>query len=158
AGVLDNGTPLARTVIAFACFCLAASGTYLLNDVRDIHSDRLHPSKRYRPIAAGDLSPSVATVGAVILLAAGIGLGCVAAWHLAVTVAAYIAVTTAYSLVLKRIEVIELVAIAAGFVIRAIAGATATGVPVSDWFFIVASFGSLFMVTGKRGAEAAELG
>jgi decaprenyl-phosphate phosphoribosyltransferase len=158
AGVLDNWTPLFQTLVAFVCFCLAASGTYLLNDVRDIASDRMHPTKRYRPIAAAEMSTSFATIAAVVLVVAGIGLSFVATWELAVTVASYVVITTAYSLYLKRIEVIELVAVAAGFVLRALAGATATSVPVSDWFFIVASFGSLFMVTGKRGAEAAELG
>ena len=69
----------------------------------------------------------------------------------------YTALTTAYSTWLKHVAVVDAVAVSAGFVLRAIAGAAATGVPISEWFFIVASFGSLFMVSGKRGAEAAEL-
>jgi decaprenyl-phosphate phosphoribosyltransferase len=158
AGVLDDLVPLLHTIVAFVCFCLASSGTYLLNDVRDIEADRRHPTKQHRPIAAGALEPRTALVASIVLIAAGIGLSFLATWQLAVTVAGYVALTTLYSTVLKHIAVVDLVTVAAGFVLRAIAGATATGVPVSDWFFIVASFGSLFMVTGKRGAEAAELG
>jgi decaprenyl-phosphate phosphoribosyltransferase len=82
----------------------------------------------------------------------------VAGWQLAVTVGAYVALTLSYSLWLKHQPVIDIAAVAAGFVIRTIAGGVAAGVPISEWFLIVASFGSLFMVTGKRSAEFAELG
>jgi decaprenyl-phosphate phosphoribosyltransferase len=158
AGVLTDPTPLAQTLIAFVCFCLAASGTYFLNDAADVEADRLHPKKRFRPVAAGTLSVTTARVVGVILIAGGIGLSFTARWQLAVTVAAYVAVTTLYSAWLKHVAVFDIVAVAAGFVLRAIGGATATGVPISDWFFIVASFGSLFMVTGKRHAELTKMG
>jgi decaprenyl-phosphate phosphoribosyltransferase len=158
AGVLDNGTPLARTAIAFAAFCLAASGTYFLNDAADVESDRRHPTKRTRPIAAGVLSVGFARgVGAGLIVAA-VALSFLARWELALTIAGYVAMTTLYSAVLKHIAVVDIVAVASGFVLRAVAGATATGVPISDWFFIVASFGSLFMVASKRHAERVELG
>ncbi len=101
---------------------------------------------------------TTARVVGVSLVLAGIGLSFTARWQLAVTVAAYVAVTTMYSSFLKHVAVFDIVAIAAGFVLRAIGGATATGVPISDWFFIVASFGSLFMVTGKRHAERTQMG
>ena len=84
-------------------------------------------------------------------------------WHfaatpqLAATILGYVALTTAYSTVLKNVAVVDLVAVAAGFVLRAVAGAAATDVPISDWFFIVTSFGALFIVSGKRGAEASEM-
>jgi decaprenyl-phosphate phosphoribosyltransferase len=158
AGVLTQATPLVRTLIAFACFCLAASGTYFLNDAADIDADRLHPKKCKRPVAAGIVSVGTARVAGVVLIIASIALSFTARWQLAVTVAAYVAVTTLYSSVLKHIAVFDIVAVAAGFVLRAIAGATATGVPISDWFFIVASFGSLYMVTGKRHAEREQMG
>ena len=157
AGMLDQAEPLADAAIAFAAFCLAASGTYLLNDVADREADARHPTKRTRPIAAGVVSPALATAAGVLAIAGGLGLGLVADWRLSVTVAVYVALTTAYSLWLKHIVILDVVAIASGFVLRAIAGAAATGVPVSDWFFIVTSFGSLFVVTGKRQGEVAEL-
>jgi decaprenyl-phosphate phosphoribosyltransferase len=158
AGVLGHGKPLARTLIAFACFCIAASGTYFLNDAADAASDRHHPTKRRRPVAAGIVPVATARVVGVVLVLAGIGLAFTARWELAVVVAGYVALTTSYSLALKHVAVVDMVAVAAGFVLRAIAGASATGVPVSDWFFIVASFGSLFMVAGKRHAERQEMG
>jgi decaprenyl-phosphate phosphoribosyltransferase len=158
AGVLDNATPLGQTCIAFVSFCLAASGTYMLNDARDVHADRLHPTKQHRPVAAGVVPVGVAVTVGIVCIAAGVALAFAATWELAVTVLCYVALTTLYTLFFKHVPVLDLVFVAAGFVLRAIAGATATGVPVSDWFFIVASFGSLFMVTGKRGAEAAEMG
>ena len=158
AGVLDHGEPLAQTIIAFACFCLAASGTYFLNDAADVEQDRLHPTKCRRPIASGVVPVPTAVVTGVILIAAGIGLSFAARWQLAVTVAGYVAITTLYSAYLKHIAVVDIVALASGFVLRLIGGATATGVPISDWFFIIGAFGSLFMVVGKRHAERMNMG
>jgi len=158
AGVLDNGEPLAQTVIAFACFCLAASGTYFLNDAADVERDRLHPTKSRRPIAAGVVPVTTAVVTGIILIAAGIGLGFAARWQLSVTVAGYVVITTMYSAYLKHVAVVDIVALASGFVLRLIGGATATGVRISDWFFIIAAFGSLFMVVGKRHAERMNMG
>ena len=157
AAVLDEAGPAAEAVIAFASFCLAASGTYLLNDVADRESDARHPTKRLRPVASGLVSPVLATVVGVALILGGLALGLLADWRLTVTVAVYVAVTTAYSHWLKHIVILDVVAVASGFVLRAIAGAAATGVPVSDWFFIVTSFGSLFVVTGKRQGEVGDL-
>lgn len=158
AGVLDNGEPLAQTIIAFACFCLAASGTYFLNDAVDVERDRLHPTKCRRPIAAGVVPVTTAVVTGVLLIAAGIGLGFAARWQLSVTVAGYVVITTTYSAYLKHVAVVDIVALASGFVLRLIGGATATGVRISDWFFIIAAFGSLFMVVGKRHAERMNMG
>lgn len=158
AGVLDEGAALVDTLLAFACFCLAAAGTYFLNDVHDVQSDRRHPTKRHRPVASGVVPLQVAAVLGVGLLVAAVGLGFAVRWPLAVTVAGYVALTTAYSSWLKHVAVVDIVVVAAGFVLRAIGGAAAADVPISDWFFIVTSFGSVFMVSGKRGAEAAEVG
>ena len=157
AGVLDERGAMVDTLLALLCFCLAASGTYFLNDARDVDADRVHPTKRTRPVAAGDVSVAVATGGGVVLLVAAIAIATATRTELGFAVAAYALLTTAYSTLLKQIAVVDVVAVAAGFVLRAIGGATATDVPISDWFFIVTSFGSLFMVTGKRGAEAREL-
>jgi decaprenyl-phosphate phosphoribosyltransferase len=158
AGVLDNAGFLADTIVAFVCFCLAASGTYFLNDARDVEADRRHPTKQTRPVASGAVAVRTAYIGGIILLVASIGLAATVSWPLVATVGGYVALTTAYSLWLKHIAVVDLCAVAAGFVLRAIGGAAATDVPISDWFFIVTCFGSLFMVSGKRGAEAAEIG
>ncbi len=157
AGVLDQGEQLVQTLLAFASLCLVASGTYYLNDARDVEADRLHPTKRDRPVADGTVPVGLATVAGGVLIVAGIALAFAVNTDLGITVAAYGALTTAYSLALKHVAVVDVVAIAAGFVLRAIAGAAATGVPISEWFFIVTSFGALFVVVGKRGAEAREL-
>ena len=159
AGVLDQGEPLAETAVAFGAFCLAASGTYYLNDAADVVADRAHPVKRRRPVASGVVPVGLAQVLGVLLVVAGIALAFAAGgYELPAVVAGYVALTTAYSLGLKGVAVVDLVCVAAGFVLRAVAGAVATDVPISDWFFIVASFGSLFMVAGKRHAEQLDLG
>ncbi|MEX1006976.1 MAG: decaprenyl-phosphate phosphoribosyltransferase [Acidimicrobiia bacterium] len=159
AGVLDEADAIAKTLIAFLAFCLAASGTYLLNDAADAEADRLHPTKRSRPIAAGNLSPSVARGVAVGLIVVACAITApINDGKLTAVVAAYVAVTLSYTLWLKHEPVIDLAAVAAGFVFRAIAGGVATGVRLSDWFLIVAGAGSLFIVTGKRHAEQVELG
>jgi decaprenyl-phosphate phosphoribosyltransferase len=158
AGRLDEWGPFWRSVVAFVCFCAAAAGTYYINDARDVDADRLHPVKRFRPVAAGIVPvPAAFAIGTGLLVGA-VAASFTASWQLALTVLAYVALTTAYSVVLKHIAVVDLVAVAAGFVLRAVAGAEATHVHISDWFFIITIFGSLFMVVGKRGAEAAEMG
>jgi decaprenyl-phosphate phosphoribosyltransferase len=147
------------SVVAVLVFCGLSSGVYLINDVRDVAGDRLHPVKRRRPVASGIVPVGLATALGVVLVAGGIGVGFLAGGvELPAVVAGYVALTTAYSLGLKSVAVVDLVCVAAGFVLRAVAGAVATDVPISDWFFIVASFGSLFMVAGKRRAEQVDLG
>jgi decaprenyl-phosphate phosphoribosyltransferase len=158
AGVLGHPKALFQTLVAFVCFCLAASGTYYLNDAIDADADRLHPTKRLRPVASGAVSREVAIVGSVVLVCAAIALGFAARWQLSLLVAGYVALTVAYSLWLKHEAVLDLGAVAAGFVMRTIAGGVAVGVTISPWFLIVAGAGSLFMVTGKRHAELVELG
>jgi len=159
AGVLTEPGPLGRTLVAFVALCLAASGTYFLNDALDAEADRQHPTKRNRPIAAGHLSVGRAKVIAVVLILAGIGISIpITHGELALVVAGYAVLTVSYSLWLKHEPVIDLAAVAAGFVLRAIAGGVAADVLISDWFLIVAAAGSLFMITGKRHAELIELG
>ena len=159
AGVLTHRDALIDTLIAFVAFCLAASGTYFLNDALDAEADRLHPKKRFRPIAAGVISVTTGKVSAAVLITAGIGFGfATGSWQLPLVTTFYVLCTTSYSIWFKHIAVIDITLLASGFVLRAIAGAVATGVPISDWFFIVTAFGSLFMVTGKRHAEFQEMG
>jgi len=159
AGVLDQRDALLQTLVAFVGFCLAASGTYFLNDANDAEADRLHPTKRMRPIAAGDLDVRTARVIAIVLILLSFAVTApINDFKLTGVVAGYVLVTLSYKLWLKYEPVIDLAAVAAGFVFRAIAGGVATNVPLSDWFLIVAGAGSLFIVTGKRHAEQVELG
>jgi decaprenyl-phosphate phosphoribosyltransferase len=158
AGVLDQWPSLWRSIVIFIAFCLASSGTYFWNDLFDAESDRNHPTKQHRPIASGAVPVGVARVVGTILLIAGIGLAATTRWQAAVVVASYIALTTLYSAVLKHIAVVDLVAVAAGFVLRAVAGAVATDVEMSKWFSLTISFASLFIVAGKRYAELRDLG
>ncbi len=158
AGVLTHGGPLLRSVFGLLMFCVVSSGTYFLNDAIDVEADRRHPLKRHRPMAAGVFPVRVGLVIAVVLLTGGIGASAVVGWRLSLVMAVYVAVQLAYSLYLKHQPVYDLAAVAAGFVLRAIAGGVAAHVPVSEWFLIVTTFGSLLMVTGKRVAEQAELG
>ena len=159
AGVLTHRSALIDTLIAFVAFCLAASGTYFLNDSLDAEADRLHPKKRYRPIAAGVISVTTGKITAGILIVAGVALGfATGSWQLPLVTVIYVMCTTSYSIWFKHVTVIDITLLASGFVLRAIAGAVATGVPISDWFFIVTAFGSLFVVVGKRHAEFQEMG
>jgi len=158
AGVITEPEVALRAFGAFVAFCLAAGGTYLLNDARDVEEDRRHPTKRQRPIAAGEVAVADAYVVGVLLIAAAIALGWVIAGALAATLAAYLVLTTCYSFWLKHIAIVDLVAVSSGFVLRAVAGAAAVDIPFSEWFFVVTSAGALMMITGKREAELAESG
>ncbi len=158
AGVLTHGDALFETVVAFVCFCLAASGTYYINDAIDVDADRLHPKKRTRPIASGAISVNNAVVFGTALIVASVALTFLARWELALVIGGYLALTVTYSLWLKHEAVVDLACVAAGFVLRTIAGGVAVGVTISPWFLIVAASGSLFMVTGKRHAELLEMG
>ncbi len=159
AGVLDHRLDALHSLAAFAIFCMVASGTYLVNDVLDAETDRHHPDKRHRPVAAGALSGVTATATGIGLMAIAIGAASfLAGWVFAAFVGAYAVMSLAYSIWLKRVPVIELAAVASGFVLRAMAGGAATHVPLSSWFLVVTSFGALFVVTGKRAAEFTTLG
>ena len=154
AGVLLHATVLWHAAAAFGIFCLAASGTYYLNDARDAEADRRHPTKRTRPVAAGVVPVPLALSLGVVMMAASVGLGAwLAGWHLSVVMAAYVAVQLAYSAGLKNEAILDLACVSAGFILRAVAGGVATSVPLSNWFLIVVSFGSLLVVTGKRSGE-----
>jgi decaprenyl-phosphate phosphoribosyltransferase len=159
AGVLTELDQLGRTLIAFAAFCLAASGTYFLNDAMDAEADRHHPTKRNRPVAAGLVTTAQAKVAAVVLIVLALAISApINNGRLVAVVAAYVVVTVSYSIWLKHEPVLDLGCVAAGFGLRAIAGGYATDVPLSNFFLIVVGAGSLFIVAGKRHAELATLG
>lgn len=159
SGTLLHGDVLARTLAAFGLFCLVSGGVYLVNDVRDVAADRLHPTKRLRPIASGALPVPVAVAAGVLLLAAPVAVA--ALWispALAGVLASYVVISLAYSFFLKNQPVIDLAAVASGFVLRGVAGGAAADIHFSQWFLLVAAFGALFMVAGKRYAELVALG
>jgi decaprenyl-phosphate phosphoribosyltransferase len=159
AGVLDHSGDFLRSLAAFGLFCAAASGIYLVNDVADASADRQHPDKRHRPLATGALPVWAAMTTAVVLVLAALAAAWVLQrWQMVLVVALYVAISLGYSAWLKREPVVELAAVASGFVFRAIAGGVATQVPLSNWFLVVTSFGALFVVAGKRAAEHQRLG
>lgn len=157
-GVLFRPAVLTGVALAFVAFCLVSSAVYLLNDIRDVDEDRLHPRKRFRPIAAGELAVPVATAMAVVLGLGGLALGTWVDIGLGITLAVYVVIQILYSTVLKHLPVIDLAVVSSGFLLRAIAGGVAVDVPLTQWFLLVASFGSLFMVAGKRYSELISVG
>lgn len=159
AGVLDQPRELWLTTITFVAFCCAASGIYVWNDLLDVDADRRHPTKRFRPIAAGELSVGAARAAGVLLPLAALALSTATGrWQTPAVIALYVALTVTYSIWWKHIAVVDLVAVASGFVLRAAAGAVAVDVPMSRWFILCITFGSLFIVGGKRYAELQHLG
>ena len=158
AGLSLTVENVAPVLGAFAAWCLVSSGTYLVNDAMDAPADRLHPRKRLRAVASGVVPVGTAKVMGVAFLA--IGAGAPAAWGapgVSGLLALYAVITLSYSVWLKEIAIVDLAAVASGFVLRAISGGVAADVTISDWFLIVASFGSLFIVAGKRHAEHVDL-
>jgi decaprenyl-phosphate phosphoribosyltransferase len=159
AGVLDQRDDLVLTTIAFVSFCFAASGIYIWNDLLDVEADRRHPTKRHRPIASGALPIGVARVAGVVFPIVALALaGATGRWQTVAVVGTYIVITIAYTVRLKHVPVVDVVTVAAGFVLRAAAGAVAVDVPMSRWFVLCITFGSLFIVVGKRYAELNEVG
>jgi decaprenyl-phosphate phosphoribosyltransferase len=152
-GTLTDPAVLGHTGVAFVSFSAAASAGYLANDVADADADRRHPAKAGRPVASGALPAGRAVAWAVTLAAGSLVAAMASGWQLAATVTVYLTVTVVYSLVLKHERVFDIAAVAAAFLLRAIAGGTASGIELSRWFLIVAAFGALFLVAGKRYSE-----
>src|SRR5215218_7237412 len=142
-----------KVSIAFVAFSLAASSIYLVNDARDVEADRAHPTKRFRPIAAGVVPEWLAYSLAVVLGVASLAISWLVTPNLAIVIAVYIAIQLAYCFGLKHQPVIDICIVSSGFLIRAIAGGVAANIPLSQWFLLVMAFGSLFMAAGKRYAE-----
>lgn len=153
AGALGHDDVPGRVTVAFVAFCLLASGIYAVNDVRDADEDRRHPQKCHRPIAAGEIDPRIATgVGLSLILAAM--LLCAALSPLLVVVAVgYLALTLSYTFVWRRVVVFDIVAVAGGFMLRAVAGGVAAPVTLSHWFLLVVMSSALFIAAAKRYAE-----
>ncbi|MGW8434193.1 decaprenyl-phosphate phosphoribosyltransferase [Nocardiopsis sp. NPDC055879] len=154
AGALTDPRSLLLCAATFALFCVAAGGTYLLNDVRDVDGDRRHPRKRHRPIASGALPVPVAVVAGVLFVTvaplASLALG---SPGLSVVLGVYVVLTLTYTWFLKDMVIVDLVAVAGCHVLRAMAGGYVVGVPLTSWFVIVVSLAALLVVVGKREAE-----
>ncbi len=153
AGWIDRPAIAAQATGAFLVLCMISSATYLVNDVRDREQDRLHPRKRSRPVASGDLSPRAALRLAAVLALAGVACATAITPGLGAVACGYLALTASYSLWLRRVVVLDILAIAAGFVLRAIAGGVATDIYLSRWFVIVTASCAIYLVAGKRYAE-----
>lgn len=157
-GVLNQWEPLWRTGVVFIAFCLTASGTYYWNDIKDIAQDRLHPKKRLRPIASGAIPLGVAKIVGSLLLGGGPVLAFLVRPEAGMVIGFYAVLTVFYSSWLKHVPLLDLAVVASGFVLRAMAGAVGTETPMSTWFVLCITFGSFFIVTGKRFAELVEMG
>ena len=153
AGVIAVASVELRVAAAIVAFCMLSSATYLLNDVRDREQDRRHPRKRLRPIASGELSPRAALAIAAVLGAGGLMLAAAVRLELAAVGCAYLALTASYSLWWRRVILLDILAIAGCFVLRAAAGGVAADVRLSRWFLVVTSCCAIFLVSGKRHAE-----
>lgn len=142
-----------RSVWAFAVFCITASSIYLINDLFDLTSDRLHPIKSLRPVASGALRPAAALVLALVLLAIGLGFAFALDRAVGLVVLAYAVVNVLYSRLLKHWVIVDVMAVALGFVLRALAGAEAIDVEFSSWLLLSTFLLALFLAFGKRRHE-----
>jgi 4-hydroxybenzoate polyprenyltransferase len=158
SGMLDDPSMWASSAIAVAAFCAASSAVYLVNDIIDREADRQHPGKCSRPIASGEISVGAALAAAGALMA----LAMAAAWVLAgwfpAVLGSYMTLVILYSVVLKRVVFVDVLVLAAGFVLRVVGGAVAIDVPVSRWLLLCAYLLALYLALGKRRSELALLG
>ncbi len=158
AGRLFSWRSLAELTAVFTLFTACAAAVYLINDARDADADRAHPTKRHRPVAAGQVPVPVAygVGGALAVLAPSL-----AAWlttpAVAALLTAYLGMQLAYCISLKHVLVVDLVVVTTGFLMRAMVGGLALGIPLSRWFLITTGFGALFMVAAKRYSEALQM-
>jgi decaprenyl-phosphate phosphoribosyltransferase len=149
----DYAEVATKVGVAFVVFSLAASAIYLINDVRDVEADREHPTKRFRPIAAGVVPEWLAYVLAAVLGTTSLVISWWLTPNLAVVMAIYIAMQLGYCFGLKHQAVMDICIVSSAYLLRAIAGGAAADIPLSQWFLLTAAFASLFMVAGKRYAE-----
>ncbi len=158
AGRLLDAGAWERAVVAAAAFCMLASAAYVVNDLADRESDRLHPAKRNRPLASGEVGTAAALVLIVLCAVAGGGLAVALGPRFAAVAGAYLALTLAYSFLFKRAVFLDVITVAAGFVLRVVGGAEAIPVPVSPWLILCAWLLALYLALGKRRAEIVLLG
>lgn len=153
---LDTMHPLGdwlRVLAGIVVFCLLASAIYLFNDIRDVEQDRVHPKKRARPIAAGEVPISLALTLAVVLGVLGIGGAMLLGWQFTLVAGIYLGLTLAYSLWLKHEVILDVMVLASFYVIRAVAGAVVINVQISPWLLVCTTLGALFIGLAKRRNE-----
>ncbi|MER5207140.1 decaprenyl-phosphate phosphoribosyltransferase [Streptomyces sp. NPDC002825] len=158
AGRLGSWHTGARLALVFALFTAAASAVYLLNDARDAEADRAHPAKRRRPVASGQVPVALAAAtGGLLGLGSAVAAALLCGPLTATLLVAYLAMQVAYCVRLKHVLVVDLAVVATGFLMRAMIGGVALGIPLSRWFLITTGFGALFMVAAKRYSEAVQM-
>ncbi|MFZ5858819.1 MAG: decaprenyl-phosphate phosphoribosyltransferase [Chloroflexota bacterium] len=146
--------PLARTVAGFFLFCFISSAVYIFNDLADIEADRQHPEKKNRPLPSGQLSPGAAWTAGILLVALTLPLGWLLSPFFAGVLAFYFTINLAYSRWLKHVPILDVMILAAGFVLRVHAGTTLIEVErFSPWLYVVTTLGALYLGFGKRRAE-----
>lgn len=148
-----NPSSVGWALLALAIFCLASSSVYMINDVCDLEADREHPSKKHRPLAAGRISRTALLSSGLISLALALGASFLLSTFFTLTLASYVLLNFLYSLWLKRLIFIDVMSVAAGFVLRVVAGALAINVPFSVWLILCTFFLTLFLAIGKRKSE-----
>jgi 4-hydroxybenzoate polyprenyltransferase len=155
---LLNLVPLVRTIAGFFLFCLISSAVYIFNDLADIEADRQHPEKKNRPLPSGELSQGVAWTAGIVLVALTLPLGWILSPFFAGVLAFYFLINLAYSRWLKHVPILDVMILAAGFVLRVHAGTTLIMVErFSPWLYVVTTLGALYLGFGKRRAELALL-
>lgn len=162
AGIVFGGKffdlhALGLATAGFIAFCALASGVYLLNDVRDIKADKNHPKKKHRPIASGLVPIWVAIMLGIIFIVIGLLISFRLSLQFGMMGGGYIILQIAYTLFLKRLPILDILAVASGFVIRAAAGGIVVNVPISSWLLVCTSLIALFLVTEKRRQELASI-
>lgn len=157
SGEMREAVSAALAALAFAAFCLASSSIYSLNDALDAREDRLHARKRARPVAAGLIAPGQAVALSVILAAAALYVGFTVKIGLGLSLLLYLGLNVLYCFVLKHVVLLDVMTVAAGFVLRAVGGGVAVGVELSLWFLVSVPLLSLFLAVAKRRHELVTL-
>jgi 4-hydroxybenzoate polyprenyltransferase len=150
---LFDTAALALATAAFLIFCALSGAVYLINDVSDREADRQHPLKRMRPVASGALAASTALVWSAVLIVAGLAAAFALRRSFGIAAASYVALVVLYSRALKHVVILDVMAIAIGFVLRAVAGGLVIGVPISDWLLVCTILGAMFLGLAKRRHE-----
>ena len=153
AGALSDRSALIQAVLAVIVFTLVSIATYCLNDVVDVERDRAHATKRHRPVASGEVSIAIAILVAVVSVVVAVAIAARLPMQFGLVAGGYLIWTTAYSLVLKHLAIVDLLGLGSGFVLRALAGAAVVQVRPSSWFLLTVASGSIVAAGGKRLAE-----
>jgi 4-hydroxybenzoate polyprenyltransferase len=151
-------TSLRTSVLAFMAFCLNASSVYLINDLKDLEQDKLHPVKKLRPLPAGRITPAQAVIFAILLSASSLALAYSLNSKFGVLLAGYWVMMLFYTFKLKHVVIVDILIISSGFILRAISGAVVLDVMISRWLIACTIFLSLFLILAKRRNEIIELG